>query len=213
MKYKIGDKVRVKKDLKIKSDTDVYIPRYMMQYAGKELTIEGFFADYYSVEENCLYWEEYMLEDTPKVIIDGNKTIVNLNGKRAITICKEEDTLDKEKGVLIALVKHFGYSYYDIKEMVDRAEIETQINEDEYFFLKSIVSKYKYVARNRGDILYIFQTKPVKLGTLWYSDDYYFVNLFNDRESFKFINFKDDEPYEIEKLIEDYEKSKKLKNY
>lgn len=209
MKYKIGDKVRVKQNLNLEKIMNLSVKYKMLKYAGKELTIKGFLPYCYVVKENCWGWTDDMLEDIKKVIFDGNKTIVNLNGKRAITICKEEDTLDKEKGVLIALVKHFGYSYNDIKEMVDRAEIETQINEDEYFFLKSIVSKYKYVARNRGDILYIFQTKPVKLGTLWYSDDYYFANLFNDRESFKFINFKDDEPYEIEKLIKDYEKSKK----
>lgn len=53
-----------------------------------------------------------------KVVFHKNKTILIFDNKTSIAKCSADDKFDKEKGLLIALAKHHGYTYKDIQEML-----------------------------------------------------------------------------------------------
>lgn len=71
MKYKVGDKVRIRKDLKVGERYDgVIVREEMIELAGKTLTISNVHnfgeddIDYYlNEDENCYYWTDSMFED------------------------------------------------------------------------------------------------------------------------------------------------------
>ncbi len=66
MKYKIGDKVRIREDIKIcynKKEGEVCCVLAMLQYAGKEVTIERFAAVGYIMKEIPWSWSDNLLED------------------------------------------------------------------------------------------------------------------------------------------------------
>lgn len=71
LKFKVGDKVRVKSlkwyDSEKKSNGNIMKGRIftddMIEYCGQILTIEAVCGDYYEVEGNSKYWQDWMLED------------------------------------------------------------------------------------------------------------------------------------------------------
>ena len=71
MKYKVGDKVRVRKDLEIGKyyGTDAFIPD-MKKYAGKTMIVDAIIsADRYSLKDAGHWnWTDEMLEDAVKVV-------------------------------------------------------------------------------------------------------------------------------------------------
>lgn len=81
-----------------------------------------------------------------------------------------------------------------------------KLTHDEYVILKN-VKIYKWIARDTNNSLFIFVNKPRKM------DNEKWDNVCKDWEVFgmyehlfHFIQWSDDEPYEIAKLIADYEK-------
>ena len=80
-----------------------------------------------------------------------------------------------------------------------------KINQKEYEILKSLDYQWKWMARDGSGELYIHGEKPKKIAVEWASErDYY---LYLDNETFQFIQWEDDEPYNIAELIEEYEYS------
>ena len=84
-----------------------------------------------------------------------------------------------------------------------------KINREEYEILKELDDKWKWIARDRDRLLFVFNTKPRKginydvwdiLG--WDEDDYEEVK---DNTLFQFIQWEDENPYNIAELIEEYE--------
>lgn len=81
-----------------------------------------------------------------------------------------------------------------------------RLTHDEYVILKNIPSDYKWIARKRDSVLCVIWkggNKPHKEESWWtglYHEIHLFINLF------QFIKWEDEEPYEIAKLIADYEK-------
>lgn len=71
MKHKVGDKVRIRKDLKVGERYDgVIVREEMIELVGKTLTISDVHnfgeddIDYYlNEDENCYYWTDSMFED------------------------------------------------------------------------------------------------------------------------------------------------------
>lgn len=71
MKYKVGDKVRIRKDLKVGEKYDgVIVREEMIELVGKTLTIsnvndfgEGDINYYLNEDEDCYYWTDPMFED------------------------------------------------------------------------------------------------------------------------------------------------------
>lgn len=166
-KFKVGDKVRVKKDLipgeKYMCISVVY---GMKRMCGKIATIKrvspGY--DYIVLEESDYLWSPGMLEPViDKLIFNGNATILFKDGKKYVTKCDTSDTYDREKGLLTVLAKANGYNYEAIQEMLKNATIkgkDMQVREvrrrakvGEY--VKIINAKGAYDNYRNGDILKI----------------------------------------------------------
>lgn len=83
------------------------------------------------------------------------------------------------------------------------------LKHNEYVILKNLSSEWKFIARDRlYDELNIFDCKPRKNEDEWFPIDAY-SSFTGFNHLFQFIKWKD-EPYEIAKLIEDYEKENLL---
>lgn len=68
MKFKIGDRVKIKEDLSHRGSYKVYVSRYMEEYKGKEATIVGLEGNEYSldIDAGMYWWSEDTLEPMKK---------------------------------------------------------------------------------------------------------------------------------------------------
>ena len=91
------------------------------------------------------------------------------------------------------------YKDYTCKELLWERKEKPKLNEDEKAILKVLLNeKYKWIARDKNDWLYVYASKPKKGITIWEntgSPMMPFVHLFN------FIKWEDEEPYSIEELL------------
>ena len=130
MKYKIGDKVKIrswesmKKEFGTDSRGDIILPniyftRGMKEYCGKEVTIEKCFYDevkeerYYIVDGRPWTFSNEMFEPVSQTIIiyrKDNKVIAldKQTKKEGVAICAPEDEFDFYVGAEIALGRLSG---------------------------------------------------------------------------------------------------------
>ena len=96
------------------------------------------------------------------------------------------------------------YKDYTLTELLWERKEKPKLNEDEKAILKVLLNeKYKWIARDKNDWLYVYASKPKKGITIWEntgSPMMPFVHLFN------FIKWEDEEPYSIEDLLKGEEK-------
>ena len=91
------------------------------------------------------------------------------------------------------------YKDYTCKELLwERKEKQPKLTEDEKVILKNIPKKYKYIARDKNGLIFLYSEKPSKYDYSWigYNDiafPYYHL--------FQFIKWEDEEPYSIEELL------------
>ena len=82
-----------------------------------------------------------------------------------------------------------------------------KLTHDEYVILKNLPSESKYIVRDGLGDLETWDFKPIRGNGIWTTDyESYFIPLTAFSHLFQFIKWEDEEPYEIAKLIEDYEK-------
>ena len=199
-KFKVGDKVRVKKNLipgeKYMCISVVY---GMKRLCGKIATIKrvspGY--DYIVLEESDYIWSPGMLEPVKedKLIFNGNATILFKDGKKYVTKCDTSDTYDREKGLLTVLAKANGYNYEAIQEMLKNATIkgkDMQVREvkrkakvGEY--VKIINAKGAFDNYRNGDILKIIDTDfyvryGYSLGQFLYDTEYVVLENYKPKE-------------------------------
>lgn len=74
----------------------------------------------------------------------------------------------------------------------------TEITEEERIILSAIKHKYKWIARDDDNGLYVYKDKPSREDGFWYGGATGF-NSFN--HMFKFIKMDDEEPYNIGGLL------------
>lgn len=130
MKYKVGDKVKIKNDLiAYKRYGKSFFNETMEKYKGLVVSIvECSCKDVYKIDaDNSEWvWTDDMFEPvnkiSNKVIFRDKATILFLNGKKYVAKCDKEDTFDKEKGLLLCLAKSIGYGYKDIQKMIENAK-------------------------------------------------------------------------------------------
>lgn len=115
MKYKVGDKVRVRKDLNLASVYGKCLATSdMLGYRGKVVTIAAVLHDGYRVEEDCetRYWTDKMFEPAciEKIIItaDGVTTTARkYDGKNIIkeakAVCSKDDEFNFDVGAKLAM--------------------------------------------------------------------------------------------------------------
>ena len=128
---KIGDEVRIRKDLKAgeKYGKVLVVPQ-MLKYCGKRATIYKAFSCRVLLNEFGFCWTPEMFEPISKLkeklIFRDDATILIKDGKEYVTKCDKNDTYDREKGLLVVLAKANGYNYNDIQEMLKSAEIQNK---------------------------------------------------------------------------------------
>ena len=90
------------------------------------------------------------------------------------------------------------YKDYTCKELLWERKEKPQLTEDEKVILKNIPKKYKYIARDKSGLIFLFSKKPSKCDYSWigYNDI-----AFPYDHLFQFIKWEDDEPYSIEDLL------------
>lgn len=139
-----------------------------------------------------------------KLLLCDNQSLINLKGSGRIALNNwHEDLTDVDGVINIDIIK--VYKDYTCKKLIwERKEKRLVISEDEKAILKVLLNeKYKWIARDKNDWLYVYASKPKKGITIWEntgSPMMPFVHLFN------FIKWEDEEPYSIEELLEGEEK-------
>ncbi|MBR5291689.1 MAG: hypothetical protein IKU32_02105 [Clostridia bacterium] len=115
MKYKVGDKVRVRKDLRVGSAYDHWlVVDAMMKYRGMTVTIAAVGFNFYRIEGDGAGWSwtDEMLEPAcaEKIVIttDGVTTTARkYDGKKIVkeakAVCSKDDTFNFDVGAKLAM--------------------------------------------------------------------------------------------------------------
>ena len=132
------------------------------------------------------------------VYLYHQKALIKLNDGAWINLINyREDLIDIDGDEEFDIMK--VYKDYTLTELLWERKEKPQLTEDEKAILKVLLSeKYKWIARDKNDWLYVYASKPKKGITIWEntgSPMMPFVHLFN------FIQWEDEEPYSIEDLL------------
>lgn len=97
-----------------------------------------------------------------KVIFNDKATILFKDGKKFVSKCDNEDTYDKEKGLLLCIAKSAGYTYEDILKLLGTAkspvkEVKRHAEEGEYIKIVNRLHDDRY---KNGDIMKVTYTSP-----------------------------------------------------
>ena len=116
MKYKVGDKVRIRRDLqRDKKYAGCYFNPSMAKYCGKVVTIDYVFRDtgYFSCKESSGWqWSDEMVEKVDEmgktgividIVIDGKETRAKYGNKVGVAKCSPDDEFDIFVGAKLAL--------------------------------------------------------------------------------------------------------------
>lgn len=87
----------------------------------------------------------------------------------------------------------------------------SKINREEYEILKELEDDYKWIARDEDISLIAFESEPCKsnYGQYWWVIKSIWKKCYLDEDLFQFIQWEDDEPYNISELIREYESEEK----
>ena len=119
MKYKVGDKVKVREDLEIgKTYGKLTFSVQMREYKGQIVTIETADDDGYQIEEDELnwYWTDEMLEDVKEELL------------------KEAD---------------YGIEAINEQNRIEKLEIKLKNKQSEIDFLKGQISAYEKILEEK----------------------------------------------------------------
>lgn len=149
MKYKIGDKVRVRKDLVVDRvyGNNVFVSQ-MQKYSGKTMTIGSIENNNFYIlkgDSDEWYWTDEMFEDAENIsiFVNGNEVIAKIGNKAAIAKCSPEDEFDIFTGVRLAIDRleekcspygwlKLGMSYYRPDINTDTMYTDTTYYNDAY---------------------------------------------------------------------------------
>ena len=83
----------------------------------------------------------------------------------------------------------------------------TKINREEYEILKELIGEsVKWICRDEGGDLFVYEIKPNKGNVVWlYGDGNSEIRRISNSDLFQFIQWEDENPYNIAELIEEYE--------
>lgn len=96
-----------------------------------------------------------------------------------------------------ALGKHnHDYLLKEYKEPI-------KLTQDEYIILKNIDNVYQWIARDKNNRIWLYEEKPFKDDDEWSAMESSYFDVFN--HLFKFVKFEDEEPYNIQELLDNCE--------
>ena len=178
MKYKVGDKVIIRKDLAETPSEITFMFSNMVKYAGQVATIKHV-NDYgylYSVEENDYFWVEDMLdpvEDTLEEVIDKLESEIKENkskNHKANEMVNSGKLEPSQNDLLIAQIE--GYRTVNkiikarinlIKSQLTNKEEQENKSNDEKETIAPFEKEYFYQLINGDDYSFInFDTKSSK---------------------------------------------------
>ena len=131
--------------------------------------------------------------------IDRSK-ILDIRGYNYLELNRYDENFNRKAGnsEIFDIVK--VYRDYTCEEVLwERKEIP-QLTEDEKAILKNVPKKYKWIARDKSDWIFLYREKPIKLKISWSGCMYTTLPF---QHLFQFIKWEDDEPYSIEELLEE----------
>lgn len=99
----------------------------------------------------------------------------------------------------LAIVK--VYKDYTLKELLWERKEKPKLSDDEKAILRNIDKKFKYIARDKDEMLFVFTGKPVKGECIWSAANGGLTSLRIFKHLFQFIKWEDKEPYNIEDLL------------
>jgi hypothetical protein len=108
MKYKVGDKVRVRSDLKVgKSYGEHAFVHDMFKFVGKIVTIESVWKQGYRIEEDTYWWADEMLEPVEEMSAEElMKILGNICKGRACDECPVHD-IQTNRACVIGIGENF----------------------------------------------------------------------------------------------------------
>lgn len=108
MKYKVGDKVRVRSDLKVgKSYGEHAFAHDMFKFVGKIVTIESVWKQGYRIEEDTYWWTDEMLEPVEEMSAEElMKILGNICKGRACDECPVHD-IQTNRACVIGIGENF----------------------------------------------------------------------------------------------------------
>lgn len=209
MKYKVGDKVRLRNDLKI---DEIYggvtFLDSMEKVKDKILTIADCYSNessnFYEVVGDKFWYSEEMFEGVIGTNFDKVKEELALqdiqkDNTAQFTLCSvihkvknERDCTDRSCSECVRWLE---------AEYKPEFKLEVVLTEAEKVILKNVDSSYKYIARDKNGSLYIFNEKPIKEYEVWNAPSDY-CRLKGFEHLFKFVLWEDEQPYNIEELLE-----------
>lgn len=99
------------------------------------------------------------------------------------------------------------YKNYTCQELLWERKEKPHLTDDEITILRNIDKRFKYIARDESNRLYIYKEKPYKNNIHWSDNDIDddFLDFYMFDYLFQFIKWTDDEPYLIEDLLKEQE--------
>ena len=122
---------------------------------------------------------------------------LNLDDDGFLWICDFDENLniiDCDNGLDIMKV----YKDYTLTELLWERKEKPKLTEDEKAILRNLPKEYKWIARDLSGMVYIFIERPEKGQAIWYGCGQPMIPFYH---LFQFIEWKDEEPYSIEKLL------------
>ena len=160
MRYKVGDKVRVKSAEEIRKYpksfwgnyiviSTIYFNIEMFETCGKVLTIKKVYRSFYEVEENRWRFDDEVLEDINTTIsehlIKGNKTIIKLsNGKVGTANCLPTDKFNEGYGAILAVARAYNIDLNEVVKLLEKKEPTVEYFTDENGRKYHVVKQDKY---------------------------------------------------------------------
>lgn len=111
----------------------------------------------------------------------------------------EYGLVDKDKDLRVNLLNDFIYGRGELEKLPPKPKL----TEAERVILENLPKEYKYIGRLENYGLVLYTIKPIKTETGVFDNGYANFGLYS--KLFQFIKWKDEEPYNIEELLEEYE--------
>lgn len=213
MKYKIGDKVRVREDIETGTTyKGCYFNSLMSTQRGKVVTIEEVDEPFYYIKEVEYVWAEEMfsgLAEEPRNLIPLIAKELGVEIGEEFKISNKPVIYKLTEDGLIGIHSNSIYNYCNtFLELIngtwkiEKLPPKPKLTEAEKVILENLTKEYKYIARDNSGTLYIYDNKPKKDGgNVWFSYNYNYFDLF--QHLFQFIKWEDEEPYNIEELLKE----------
>lgn len=134
MKYKVGDKVRIKKELKEGSSYDgIFVNKEMEKMAGKIVTIETTCEDktYRIKENNNAWWQEKMFEEITK---PTKKELFDMPIGTKIKVKENDYTFH----IFIKIEDGYFVNIKDSGDILEEDDIEDDLSFDYWYYEKII---------------------------------------------------------------------------